>query len=79
MKAEQDHAMVGQALPEDELTEVLVGRHYKGRVRLGDREYFVIADSGQQLRDVRDIMSLSSKDIDDRTFDPLVAHQLQGD
>jgi hypothetical protein len=24
MKAEQDHAMVGQALPKDELTEVLV-------------------------------------------------------
>jgi hypothetical protein len=79
MKAEQDHAMVGQALPKDELTEVLVGRHHDRRVRLSDREYFVIADAGLQLSDVRDIMAVSSKGVDDRTFDPLVAHELQRD
>ena len=77
MKAKQDHAMVGEALPKDELTEVLVGRDHDRHVCLGDREDFVIADSGLQLRDIGDIMALRSKSVDDRALDPLVAHELQ--
>jgi hypothetical protein len=69
--------MVGQALPKDELTEVLVGRDHDGHLCLSDREYFVIADSGLQLRDVKDIMALRSKGVDDRALDPLIAHELQ--
>jgi len=69
--------MVGQALPKYEFTEVLVGRHHDRHVCLGDREYFVIADSGLELGDVGDIMALRSKGVDDRAFDPLVAHEPQ--
>jgi hypothetical protein len=53
----------------------LVVRHHDRVVCRCDPEDFVIGDAGLRLRDVRDIVALGSQGVDDRPFDPLVAHE----
>jgi hypothetical protein len=77
MKAKKNHTMVGPTLPKDELTKVLVCRHHNCLVCRRDLKHFVIRDSGLELRDVRDFMAIGSEGVDYRSFDPLVAQELQ--
>ena len=57
-KTKQDNAGMNEALPEDELAEVLVRRQQDGPPRVGLLQHVLVRHAWRQLRDVDHVMAV---------------------
>jgi hypothetical protein len=67
------------ALPEDELTEVLVRSDQECVPGVGLPQDFIICDAMIQLGDVDDGMPVPAQSVHDRTVDTLIGYQVHAD
>lgn len=79
METQENHTGVESALPEDQLTKVLVRGHEQSLVPICKLEDLIIRDSGTQLGDVDDFVAAGSERLDHLALHALITYEPQAD
>lgn len=76
-EAQEDHAVCGPPLPEDELSEILVTGHEDGAPGRRSFENLLIRGGRHILGDIFHLVAILPQPLDDLPLDALVPEQLQ--
>ena len=68
-----------KALAEDEIAEVLVGRHWNRAPGLGVAQDFLVGDARRQLGHVDDLMAVPAETLYHRAVDAFIGDQVHAD